>query len=200
MSDRPIPPPQKKRNKTKQNNNKNTTTTKKHTHTHKHLLWYGAERAAVSRSCHGAPRPENGDTNSQSQEKWWQYKQRQDRVDGVAIVMEIFLTNFQYWEQLLVEILETEAPPRKIASNLYEEVLKDDLNDSNIFCTVYKSTNIKLCNLMLGLTQICHFVSQGLWNHGVLTFYLSGNLDKQGKKIRFSLKHVLEQTEIESYL
>ena len=63
MSDRPIPPPQKKRNKTKQqqkhNNNKNT-----HTHTHKHLLWYGAERAAVSRSCHGAPRHENGDTNS----------------------------------------------------------------------------------------------------------------------------------------
>ena len=53
----------KKQNKTKQqqkhNNNKNT-----HTHTHKHLLWYGAERAAVSRSCHGAPRPENGDTNS----------------------------------------------------------------------------------------------------------------------------------------
>lgn len=60
---------------------------------------------------------------------------------------------------MLVEILETEAPPRKIASNLYEEVLKDDLNDSNIFCTVYKSTNIKLGNLMLGLTQICHFVS-----------------------------------------
>ena len=39
-----------------------TTTTK--THTHKHLLLYGAERAAVSRSCHGAPRHENGDTNS----------------------------------------------------------------------------------------------------------------------------------------
>ena len=50
----------KKRNKTKQQQ-KHTHT---HTHTHKHLLWYGAERAAVSRSCHGAPRHENGDTNS----------------------------------------------------------------------------------------------------------------------------------------
>ena len=59
MSDRPIPPPQKKRNKTKQQQQKHT-----HTHTHKHLLLYGAERAAVSRSCHGAPRHENGDTNS----------------------------------------------------------------------------------------------------------------------------------------
>ena len=56
MSDRPIPPPQKKKKQNK------TTTTK--THTHKHLLLYGAERAAVSRSCHGAPRHENGDTNS----------------------------------------------------------------------------------------------------------------------------------------
>ena len=61
MSDRPIPPPQKK--ETKQNNNKKKQQ-QKHTHTHKHLLWYGAERAAVSRSCHGAPRHENGDTNS----------------------------------------------------------------------------------------------------------------------------------------
>ena len=52
MSDRPIPPPQKKKNK---------QTNKQKTHTHKHLLWYGAERAVVSRSCHGAPRHENGD-------------------------------------------------------------------------------------------------------------------------------------------
>ena len=51
----------KKQNKTTA---KKKTTTKTHTHTHKHLLWYGAERAAVSRSCHGAPRHENGDTNS----------------------------------------------------------------------------------------------------------------------------------------
>ena len=52
--------------KKKQNKTTTTkkTTTKTHTHTHKHLLWYGAERAAVSRSCHGAPRHENGDTNS----------------------------------------------------------------------------------------------------------------------------------------
>ena len=51
----------------KKKQNKTTTKTQqqqKHTHTHKHLLWYGAERAAVSRSCHGAPRHENGDTNS----------------------------------------------------------------------------------------------------------------------------------------
>lgn len=80
---------------------------------------------------------------------------------------------------MLVEILETEAPPRKVASNLYEEVLKDDLNDSNLFSTVYKSTNVKRCNLMQGSTQICHFVSlYRLWDHGVLIFYLSGNLDK----------------------
>ena len=52
--------------KKKQNKTTTTkkTTTKTHTHTHKHLLWYGAERAAVSRSCHGEPRHENGDTNS----------------------------------------------------------------------------------------------------------------------------------------
>ena len=80
---------------------------------------------------------------------------------------------------MLVEILETEAPPRKVASNLYEEVLKDDLNDSNLFSTVYKSTSVKRCNLMQGSTQICHFVSlYRLWDHGVLIFYLSGNLDK----------------------
>ena len=53
----------------KKKQNKTTTKTQQqqkhtHTHTHKHLLWYGAERAAVSWSCHGAPRHENGDTNS----------------------------------------------------------------------------------------------------------------------------------------
>ena len=67
MSDRPIPPPQKKKKQNKTTTTKKKTTkthTHTHTHTHKHLLWYGAERAAVNRSCHGAPRHENGDTNS----------------------------------------------------------------------------------------------------------------------------------------
>ena len=54
----------KKQNKTTTKTQQQQKHTHTHTHTHKHLLWYGAERAAVSRSCHGAPRHENGDTNS----------------------------------------------------------------------------------------------------------------------------------------
>lgn len=54
MSNRPIPPPHKKTQTSKQTN-------KKHTHTNTSYIWYGAERAKVSRSCHGAPRHENGD-------------------------------------------------------------------------------------------------------------------------------------------